>query len=64
MATDPITLPVYARPPGSGPTPKGVIYDAGTSFKMAKQLFKAVRTKGKSKSRVVHRAKPDKASKR
>ena len=52
-------LPVYARPPGSGPSPKGILNDPATSVRLAKTLMKAVRpmTKGKRKAyKVVHRA--------
>ncbi len=52
-----VHLPLYARPPGSGPTPRGTYHDPATSFKMAKTLLKAVRPHMKGKAKGKGKAK-------
>jgi hypothetical protein len=66
MPEAPPQLPLYARPPGSGPSPRGIYVDGPTSVRLAKTLTKAVKpSKSKGKRyKTVHRAKPDKVSKK
>jgi hypothetical protein len=62
MPDAPPLLPLYARPPGNGPSPRGIYVDGTTSVRLAKTLTKAVRPSNKGKRyKTVHRAKPDKA---
>jgi len=58
MPDNPPSLPFYARPPGSGPSPKGIFNDPATSVKLAKTLSKAIQPhRGKRKVyKIVHRA--------
>ncbi len=68
---DTVHLPLYAQPPGSGPTPKGIYHDPLTSHKMTRTLLKGMRpflkgkAKGKGKAKhPVRSAKPATATKK
>ena len=57
MIPDTVTsLPIYARPPGSGPSPKGIVNDPALSVKMAKQLTKMTQKAKSKQKKYVHRA--------